>query len=186
MFPRRGEALRPVIFLNYRIPDILPLILKEYKRLQTEAVRSVRLYGPAEASRSAPLVSWYGEILGNVLSPRSGTSGGRCNAVDQAFALPCVLFTPEEESEYCYAGLDLPPLWKGFSAASSDLTRLCTNTGTETGRAHSGMMLPGHGINRDEYGSRLIFSRTDGYGAWYASIPGKVHMRRILSQYIGE
>ena len=165
MIPRKGEAMLPVIFLNREIPEILPRILREYERLTSEARLSGRLCGIPRSRIPAPLISWYGSVLGNVYE---STGAVRRNPKDISFALSCVLFTPEEHSEYYYAELDLPPLWK------KEADRHCESASLFAGKDR-----------HCESAARLIFRYRSDTGSWYACILRRGRLRNVFSQYVG-
>ena len=177
MIPRQ-DAMLPVIFLKREIPEILPRILREYERLTSEVRVFGRLSGPHHSRCPAPLISWYGSVLGNVYESAAPDPRSRSDA---CFALSCVLFTPEEDSGYCYAALDLPPLWDtlrcGLSPGDRRVSPIRRRRHSDAGRDP--------GKDRRMCRCLLVFRLDTGTGIWYAGISRRSGMKNVFSRYIG-
>lgn len=195
MIRREGVEMRPVIFLNPEIPEILRRILEQYDILAAEARMSARLSCLPGSHCPAPLVSWYECILGNVYSRESKD---RRKRPDTSFALSCSLFTPEENSGYYYVSLELPPLWERpgsapcsaaaktpqlwerpesapGSVAAKAPPYLTDSSGTGT--------LPASMKDRHAARARLNFRCDPSTGSWYAGVAGTAGMKNVFSRY---
>ncbi len=176
MIPRQ-DAMLPVIFLNREIPEILPRILREYERITAEARMFGRLSGPHHSRCPAPLISWYGSVLGNVYESKASDSQSRSDA---CFALSCALFTPEEDSGYCYAALDLPPLWDTLRRGPSSGDR----PGSQIRRRRHSDRWRNPGKDTHVCRCLLTFRLDAGTGIWYAGISRRSRIKNVFSQYI--